>query len=76
MLFPTLAFSPLNCLRAGQAERPGPGVSQGSGKRVCLAVALEREIFSFTSPETGEHRNSSESSAVCASDCLDARLSL
>lgn len=49
-------------------------MSQGAGKRACVAVALEREIF--TSHKAREHGNYSESNAVCASDCLDARLSL
>lgn len=44
-------------LRAGQTEQQGPGVSQGSGRCVCLEVAPEREISSFASAQTGEHRN-------------------
>lgn len=44
-------------LRAGQTEQQGPGVSQGSGRCVCLQVAPEREILSFASAETGERRN-------------------
>lgn len=64
VLFSVLAFSPLSWLRAGQTEQQGPRVRRGSGKCACLEVAAEREIFSFTSQETGEHRNCCESSTV------------